>query len=231
MKKLSIILVALVGFSLATQAQLNLKKKGEKKANQVIDDFLFGKKKKKNNETSDNTSSPQAGGSSDTDGSVNDYTPEEVDFGSLDFSKSISFRTLINMLPERTQGFSRDGKPEGARYSTQGVSYSTGMKDYLNNGREMTITLNDYLGAEFYATALTAQQYEYESTDGYAKSIEVDGLAGWINFEYDSGEGTLFLSLSQRFYMTVQAEGTNEEELRAVASDVDLGRLQSKIDE
>lgn len=230
MKKLSILLLALFVLSFVGQAQINLKRKGEKKANEVIDNLLFGKKKK--NKGNGGTESPSSGGDSNTGGGeMDDYTPEEVDFGSLDYTKSISFRTLINMLPERTQGFSRDGKPEGARYSTQGVSYSTGIKNYLNNGREMTITLNDYLGAEFYATALTSQQYEYESTDGYAKSITVDGMAGWVNFEYDNGEGTLFLSLSERFYMTVQAEGSNEAELKAIASDVDLTRLQSKIGE
>jgi len=154
-----------------------------------------------------------------------------VDFGSLDMTKSVSFRVLMDMLPERTQGFVRDGKPQGARYSTQGVSYSFASKDYRNGDREMTISLNDYLGAEYIATAQSAQQFEYESTDGYAKSIEVDGIPGWISYDYDDREGTLFLSLDQRFYATVQAENTTEEELKGAASDVKLGRLKSKISE
>lgn len=229
MKQITTTLVALIVICGTSHAQLNLKKKGERKANEIIDNFLFGKKKKNKNSNEANTGGSQ--GSSNGGSTVDDYIPAPVDFGSLDLTKSVSFQTLINMLPERTQGFARDGKPEGARYSTQGVSYSTAMKDYLNGSREMTITLNDYLGAEFYASAMTAQQYEYESTDGYAKSIEVDGMPGWISFENRNSEGTLFLSLSSRFYMTISAEGTSESELRAVASDVDLGRLQSRIGE
>ncbi len=233
MKKIVFTLVIALLATSYTNAQIRIKKKAEKKADQVIDDFLFGKKKKKNQENSGNessTSEAPAGGNSGG-GEVVDYTPQPVDFGSLDFTKSISFRVLMDMLPEQTQGFRREGKPQGARYSTQGVSYSFASKEYRNGDREMTISLNDYHGAEFIASAQSAQQFEYESTDGYAKSIEVDGIPGWISFEYGDNRGTLFLYLEQRFYATVQAENTSESELKAAASDIKLGRLKSEISE
>ena len=229
MQRISILVLAVFVLAGYSQAQIQLKKKGEKKANQVIDDFLFGKKKKKKNTDTD-TSAPSET-NRDNGGEVDDYTPKEVDFSSLDLSKSVHFSVLIDMLPERTQGFSREGKPEGARYSTQGVSFSTGVKDYTNGDRQMSISLNDYLGAEYYATAQSANQFEYESTDGYAKSIEVDGVPGWVNFDYESNEGTLFLYLEERFYLTINADDTNESELKAVADDVNLKRLRSKIGE
>ena len=228
MKKLSFILIAMLVGTSYTNAQIQLKKKTEKKANQVIDDFLFGKKKKKKNQE-DSSTQPTSPTSGTDGGEVDDYTPNEVDFSSLDLSKSVHFSVLIDLLPERTQGFSRDGKPQGSRYSTQGVSFSTGMKNYSDGEREMTITLNDYLGAEFYANAQSAQQFEYESTEGFAKSIEIDGIPGWVNIEYGDNDGTLFLYLEERFYATVNTTNTSEEELKAIASDIKLSRLKAEL--
>ncbi len=232
MKKVLLTLLVGVMTLSFTDAQIKIKKKAEKKANQVIDDFLFGKKKKKDEDNNSSTSSgPGSSDSGQSGGTIDDYTPSEVDFGALDLSQSVSFRVLIDMLPEQTQGFVRSEKPNGARYTTQGVSFSTASKNYTNGAREMTITLNDYLGAEFLASAQSAQQFEYESTDGYAKSIEVDGIPGWINIDYSDNNGTLFLYLEERFYTTVQADNTSESELKAAAADVKLSRLQSKISE
>ncbi|MEM6643838.1 MAG: hypothetical protein AAF616_12735 [Bacteroidota bacterium] len=225
----------LIGFFVSSfaEAQIRLKNKAERKANQVIDDFLFGKKKKKNQDNGQGSgdSSGSSTGTGSGNNTVDDYTPSNVDFGSLDFTQSISFRTLIDMLPERTQGFSRSAKPEGSRFSMQGASFSTAEKQYSNGDRNLQITLNDYLGAEFLAAAYTSQQYEYESTDGIAKSIEVDGIPGWINLDYNNNSGTIFLFLEQRFFTSVQADNTSESELKAIASDVNLGRLKRKISE
>lgn len=236
MKRIAIILLLSILGTSYTNAQILIKKKAEKKANQVIDDFLFGKKKKNSNQSStsagESSSEPNTPiGSSPNQGEEDSYTPQPVNFGSLDLSKSVSFRVLIDMLPEKTQGFVREGKPQGARYNTQGVSFSTASKNYRNGDREMTITLNDYLGAEYFASAQTAQQFEYESTEGYSKSIEVDGIPGWISYDYGNKEGTMFLYLQQRFYATIQADNTSEEELKAAASDVKLSRLEAEISE
>lgn len=233
MKKVLFALALAVLAGANCQAQIRI---DEEKAVEVID-VLFGRKKKKNQNS--NATVPNYGDYGQSSGSESqseplededDYTPEEVDFGSLDMTRAISFRVLINMLPERTQGFSRNRKPEGARYSTQGISYSTGMKEYKNGNREMTISLNDYLGAEYIASAQTAQQFEYESTDGYAKSVEVDGIPGWVSIDYENNEGTLFLYLQERFYATVTTTDTSESELVAIAGDIKLARLKRELD-
>ncbi len=234
MKTATLVLLALTLNLYTSSAQINLKRKAEKKADQVIDDFLFGKKKKKQqaNDTPSTPTTPDVStgtsGGSEQNQNNDGYTPQDVDFNSLNLGESIHFNTLINMLPERTQGFTRQGKPEGARYTTGGSSFSTGSKTYQKGDREMTITLNDYLGAEYLASAQTAQQFEYESTDGYAKSVEIDGIPGWISYDYESKEGTLLLFKDNRFYATVQAYDTSEEELKAIAKDINLSRLKAQ---
>ncbi|MEM6814308.1 MAG: hypothetical protein AAF600_07930 [Bacteroidota bacterium] len=226
MKKFVLILLLGVIALSNADAQIEIKKKAEKKANQVIDNFLFGKKK--NNEDNRSSTPSTEYGSDNIEGTIDDYTPSEVDIESLDLSRRVDFRILIDMLPEQTQGFVRSEKPQGAGYTTQGASFSTASKTYSKGDREMSITLNDYLGAEYMASAHSAQQFEYESTEGYAKSIEVDGIPGWVNFDYSD---TLFLYLAARFYTTVQAENTSESELRGAVSDVKLFRLQSNLAE
>ncbi|MFK7951721.1 MAG: hypothetical protein AB8B73_02660 [Ekhidna sp.] len=227
MKKFTLLLFSLFAVSFVSEAQLKLKKKAEKKANQVIDDFLFGKKKKNNQESSNSNSNTNTSNSVSNSTESNDsYTPEEVNFESLNLGEAIHFNTLINMLPERTQGFSRSGKPNGARYNTQGMSYSTGSKEYLNGDREMTITLNDYLGAEYFATAQTAQQFEYESTDGFSKSVELNEMNGWMTYDNSSQQGTIMLFRSERFFATITTEKTSESELKAIANDLNLSRLK-----
>ncbi|MEM6736493.1 MAG: hypothetical protein AAF620_10545 [Bacteroidota bacterium] len=223
-----ILLIGLLTLSKA-DAQIEIKKKAEKKANQAIDDFLFGKKK--NNEDNRSTTPSTEDVSYSTEGAMDDYTPSEVDIESLDLSQRVDFRILIDMLPEQTQGFVRSEKPQGVGYTTQGASFSTASKTYSKGDREMNITLNDYLGAEYLASAQSAQQFEFESTEGYAKSIKIDGIPGWVNFDYSDNSGTIVLYLAARFYTTVQAENTSESELIAVASDVKLSRLQSKLAE
>lgn len=212
----------------STVAQLNLKRKAEKKADQVLDNLLFGKKKKKGTDTNEGTQTPSSSypsGSSESNGdSDDDYIPKSVNWDGIDAGQTIHFTTLIDLLPEATQGFKRGEKPEGAMYSTQGFKYSTGMKEYRMNDRELTITLSDYLGSEGLINAQT-QQYEYESTDGFMKSIESDGMAGWLAMEYKSAEGTIILTKGNRFLLSINTGGTNEEELRAILSDVDLSSL------
>lgn len=226
MKKFTLLLFALTMIVFTSEGQIKLKNKAEKKANQVIDDLLFGKKKKNQESSSEDTGSRTVSESPTSSEKTDSYTPQDVDFATLEMGKSIHFNTLINILPEMTQGFLRNGKPNGATYNTQGISYSTGSKEYKNGDREMTITLNDYLGAEYFATAQTAQQFEYESTEGYSKSVEINGMKGWISYENDSKQGTLMLFKDERFFAIIQAENTSENELTAIANDLNLSRLK-----
>ena len=219
-----IALLCLVSYS---DAQIRLKRKAEKKADQVIDNLLFGKKKKQQQSTTPTTPTTPTGmpeNSSGGDNSVDDYTPKEVDWSGINLGETIHFSTLINMLPERTQGFTRSQKPEGAMYSTQGFKYSMGEKTYEKDGRQLTITLADYRGSEFLVGAQT-QQMEYESTDGFAKSVESNGMQGWISIEYDDNQGNMVMTKKQRILVSIDTNGTNEGELKAIFDDLNLSRL------
>ncbi|MDW3192206.1 MAG: hypothetical protein R8G66_07570 [Cytophagales bacterium] len=210
--------------------QVDWKRKAEKKADQVVDKLLFGKKKKKNAEQNQevNQPNPDYSTSSQEETSNEDtFQPESVDFESIDMGNSIPFRTLINILPESTQGYQREGKPEGSTMKMQGVAYSMAQKSYSNGSKDLEITLYDYLGAESYAMAMTSGQYEYESTEGYSKSIVIDSMNGWITYDNSSKESNLMLFKDGRFWVMVSGENLDENALTNIAKDVDLGRLKA----
>lgn len=226
MKKHHLLLLTLVTlFGFNSYGQIKIKKKAEKKANDVIDNLLFGKKKKAASSTSTpNSSTSDPSSPNGTSEKMDSYTPQPVDWEGIDVGSTIHFSTLIDMLPESTQGFSRTEKPEGAMYSTAGFKYSTGIKEYENGDRRLNISLSDYLGAEYLVTA-QAQQYEYESTDGFVKSIEVDGMRGWITMQYDDSEGSLVLTKAGRILLSITTANTSESELKSILNDIDLTKL------
>lgn len=229
--KRTILLFTFVMLLSNVYGQVDWKRKAEKKADQVVDKLLFGKKKKKKQVEQDqeaNQPLPNYSPSSQEEPSDEQtFQPEPVDFGSIDMGNSIPFRTLINILPESTQGYRRVGKPEGSTMKMQGVAYSMAQKSYTNDTKELEITLYDYLGAESYATAMTAGQYEYESTEGYSKSIVVDDMNGWITYDNSSKESNLMLFKDGRFWVMVSGENLDEDALTSIAKDLDLGRLKA----
>lgn len=233
MNRTAIKKTALTGLSLlilviTVNGQVNLKKKAEKKADQVIDNFLFGKKKKKQTESNPGVTEPVSGTNNsfpESERSEETFTPEPVNVEAIDLGKSIPFRTLIHFLPEATQGYQRIGKPEGSTMKMQGISYSVGQKKYSSGYKELEIVLYDYLGAENYATAMTAGQYEYESTEGYSKSVMVDEMNGWVSQDYSSKESNLMLFKDGRFWLMISGMDLDQATLVRIAKDVELDRL------
>ena len=221
------ICIVLMLSAITSHSQINFKKKAEKKADQVIDDFLFGKKKKQAAEPSaPSTPLPPSSPESEPSGTepATDYTPQPVDWANVDFGETTHFRILIDMLPESIYGFNRSEKPEGAMYSNQGLTYSTGMKTYRKDGRELLISLSDYLNAE-YLVGAQSQQYAYESTDGFVKSFEAQEMTGWITMEYEDQEGSVVAIKAGRFLVSINVNGTNESELRAIFNELDFSNL------
>ena len=224
-----ILILSLLYFVLyPASAQLNLKKKFERKADEVVDDLLFGKKKKDKN--SGSTSSAPSGEASETYKSENEdapnggYVRKPVDYGRMNTGETVHFRDLIDFLPDDVGSFSLDDKPDGASMRFGEASYSYAAKQYSNGDEEMSITIYDYLftGAMFGAYA---NAYEYETTEGIMKSVEVEGFPGWFSTTYESGEAQLMLVINNRFMLNINRRGASESELRGYAGDLELNKL------
>ena len=227
MKKI-LILSMLVLVLYPASAQLNLKNKFERKADEVVDDLLFGKKKKDKNSSS--TSSSPSGEASETYKSENEdapnggYVRKPVDYGRMNTGETVHFRDLIDFLPDDVGSYSLADKPDGASMRFGESSYSYAAKEYSNGDEEMSIMIYDYLftGAMFGAYA---NAYEYETTEGIMKSVKVAGYPGWFSTTYESGEAQLMLVINNRFMLNINRRGASESELSGYAGDLELNKL------
>lgn len=222
-------LMAIVVVCFNADAQLNLKKKLEKKADQEIDKLLF-KKKKKDSEDTDATYDVPGGGNVSSTGSSSsrsddNYEPKPVDFGSLNGEELVHFTVLIDMLPEETNGYQRSEKPDGSIYKSASFNISTGSKEYLKDGKSLQLTLYDYKDAAMLYTSQAGQFYEYESTDGYTKTIEVGGYQGWVSQDYDDNNLTLFVGVKERYILTADMEGGVLEVVESIVKEIPVDKL------
>ncbi len=229
--KATIVLLCAIVFTNASHAQINLKGKFEKKADQAIDDFLFGKKKDEPSTTNDTQASNEysASNSSNESGSLGNYSRESVNYGSLSASQVVNFRDLINFLPDQFGGYSLYEKPEGATTRYGEFTYSTGAKNYKDGNKELSASIFDYLKVGALLSGYV-NQYEYESSEGIMKSIEVKGQPGWFTANYESGETSMTLIANDRFLIVVAGEGLDESTLRGYFSTMDIERLPNSVE-
>ncbi|MBV6645003.1 MAG: hypothetical protein KI790_06120 [Cyclobacteriaceae bacterium] len=228
MKNLIAVIAAICICHLST-GQIRLKQKGEKKANEVLDNLLFGKKKKKNTNTSSTTSDFSPSEPSNYDDSADeglDYERKPVDFGSLNAEELVHFSVLMDFLPDETNGFKLNRKPDGSMMRTGNFQISTAEKNYLDGkSRDLSIAIYDYKEAATIYSAQASQQYEYESTEGHTKTVDIKEYQAWVSQEYDIDKGTLFLSVNDRFIIMVEGARTTDEELISIAGELDIDQL------
>ncbi|MEP0368466.1 MAG: hypothetical protein ABJN36_16435 [Cyclobacteriaceae bacterium] len=213
-------------------AQINLRDKLNKKAEQEIDKILFGKKT--NKQSSKNGTSVETVSESQEaiDGSdpLEGYERKSVDYGGLSHLEVVSFRDLINFLPDSFGSYSISEKPDGGTMRYGEFQYSSGEKMYSSDNSELKASAFDYLQTGTFLAAYTSQ-YEYESTDGIVKSIEVKGQPGWYNADYDSGETSVTLVINSRFLIMISGSDHDENTLKGYLNQLDIESLPEAPEE
>ncbi len=208
-------------------AQIQLKEKLSKKANQEIDKFLFGNKNKnQSDDTNTNTDDEvlDTYEPSDSSDPLGGYRRESVNYGTMSPSEVVGFRDLINFLPDELGDYRIAEKPEGSTTRYGEYRYSFGSKSYSKGDEELKASIFDYAQTAS-LLGLYANQYEHESTDGVMRSIEVNGNPGWYSANYDSNETNLALVVNGRFLITISGNGLEEATLKRYAAGMDLDQL------
>lgn len=215
-------------------AQINLKQKLSKKADQEIDKFLFGQKDEKKSDTEEYDQNPSETSSDEvsedyepsesTDDPLGGYTRQPVDYGTISAGEVVGFRDLINFLPDEAGTYRISEKPEGSTARYGEYRYSTAQKTYESGEEQLQMSIFDYMQTGMLLAGY-ANQYEYESTDGIMKSVEVKGQPGWYSANYASGETSLFLVVKDRFLISIQGENIDQETLTGYASTMEIDQL------
>ena len=142
---------------------------------------------------------------------------------------AIDYQKLLPILPEPPSGWTAD-KPEGSTEDVGGFRITNVHRDYhKGEGDKMptaAISILDSVANPDYVSATTAAwNNNTESSEGYGKSVTVDGNSGFEAFEKDSKHATLWVMVANRYFVQIELQNQEPSELQGWIKRVDLKKL------
>jgi hypothetical protein len=120
-------------------------------------------------------------------------------------TQAVQYSELIEFLPDAPSGW--DGEePAGMTFTHEGGTWSMATGSYSKTGAEdvtSDIVITDYA---FYTVGWSAAWqgfYTYESTEGYAKTVKVEGYPAWVVYTEDGNDYTLSVAINDRFLVVI----------------------------
>ncbi|MCF8367989.1 MAG: hypothetical protein K9G76_03030 [Bacteroidales bacterium] len=143
------------------------------------------------------------------------------------------YQDLQTYLPTSVPDYEA-GEPGGSSMNMQNMSFSSADIIFTNsNGEELRITLLDYSASMMMyqaATAVWSTEMSFEDDESIAKSVKwSEKIAGWEEYRKKDKEAKLFLGISERFFLSIEATGqSNMDFVKNVAKSMPLDKLASK---
>ena len=135
--------------------------------------------------------------------------------------QAVHFNKLMEFLPDPLSGWEAD-EPYGQMMSTPEGSWSMVTREYTKGDGSTNILIFDSANLQTVPYWVTWNTfYSYESSDGYAKTVNVGGYPAWEAYDKNSGEYTLFIGINKRFGVIV-GTNTDRDTLYAFANSIDL---------
>ena len=141
----------------------------------------------------------------------------------------VNFEKLLPVLPEAPGGWSAD-KPEGSTTDAGGAKITTVHRDYkkgdADNAPTTSISIIDAAANPEFVEATTGSwNITQTTTEGYAKSLNVDGNPGFETYENEPKHGSLWLLVAKRYLLQVDTNAQDSKELQEWLKRVDLKKL------
>src|SRR2546423_1485775 len=142
---------------------------------------------------------------------------------------AVDYKKFPPFSPKPPQGWSAD-KPEGSTEDVGGFRITNVHRDYHKGEGDKTptaaISILDSVANPDYVSATTAAwNNNTESSEGYGKSVTVDGNSGFEAFEKDSKHATLWLMVANRYFVQIELQNQEPKELQEWIKRVDLKKL------
>jgi hypothetical protein len=136
---------------------------------------------------------------------------------------------LLPLLPEAPAGWTAD-KPNGSTTDVGGFKLTNVHRDYRkgagDNVPTTAISILDSAANPDYVEATTAAwKFTTNSTEGYSKSVSLDGHDGFETFESEGKHGTLWLMVAKRYFVQIETQGQDPAALQEWAKRVDIKKL------
>jgi hypothetical protein len=142
---------------------------------------------------------------------------------------SVDYQKLLPILPDAPQGWSAD-KPEGSTDDAGGFRITNVHRDYRKGEGENVPTaavsiLDSGANPDYVSTITAAWTNTSETSEGYGKSVTIDGNPGFEAFEKQDKHATLWIMLANRYFLQIELQNQDPKELQEWVKRVDLKKL------
>ena len=143
--------------------------------------------------------------------------------------EAVDYQKLIPILPEAPQGWTAD-KPEGSTEDVGGFRITNVHRDYHKGEGDKAPTaaisiLDSVSNPDYVAATTAAWNSNSESSEGYSKSVTIDGNPGFEAFEKETKHATLWLMIANRYFVQVELQNQDPAQLQEWVKRVDLKKL------
>jgi hypothetical protein len=141
----------------------------------------------------------------------------------------VDYTKLLPLLPEAPAGWTAD-KPSGSTTDAGGFKLTNVHRDYRKGDSDnvpmTSINILDSAANPDYVEMTTAAwKVTTTSTEGYSKSVNLDGHDGFETFENEGKHGTLWLMVAKRYFLQIETQGQDPAALQEWAKRVDIKKL------
>ena len=142
---------------------------------------------------------------------------------------AVDYQKLLPILPEAPQGWTAD-KPEGSTEDVGGFRLTNVHRDYRKGEGDKVptaaISILDSVANPDYVSATTAAwNNNSETSEGYSKSVTIDGNPGFEAFEKADKHATLWVMIANRYFLQIELQNQDPRELQEWVKRVDLKKL------
>ena len=142
---------------------------------------------------------------------------------------AVDYQKLLPILPEPLSGWTAD-KPEGSTEDVGGFKITNVHRDYRKGEGEKApsaaISVLDSVANPDYVSATTeAWKSNSDTSEGYAKSVSIDGNPGFETFEKDTRHATLWVMIANRYFVQVELQNEEPGQLQEWIKRIDLKKL------
>lgn len=141
----------------------------------------------------------------------------------------VDFQKLLPILPETPSGWTAE-KPEGSTTDAGGAKITTVHRDYkkgdADNAPTTSISIIDAAANPEFVEATTGSwKITQTTTEGYAKSIDIDGNPGFETYENDAKHGSAWLLVAKRYLLQIDINAQDSKDLQDWLKRIDLKKL------
>jgi hypothetical protein len=142
---------------------------------------------------------------------------------------AVDYQKLLPILPDAPQGWAAD-KAEGSTEDVGGFRITNVHRDYHKGEGDKAptaaISILDSVANPDYVNATTAAwNNNNETSEGYGKSVNIDGNPGFEAFEKESKHSTLWVMIANRYFVQIELQEQDPKDLQEWVKRVDLKKL------